>query len=210
MRMNSSLTNSWLRIIIKIVLAVSVLLPPESIFANLQKETAAREVVERFCEAEFEGVQDIRFALVKFSPARKVQEERRDSQFRGFVKTWEVDPLMVVVSYRILDIIIQGDRAIATISYERLIRTEGDLGKRQLIRDYKAEDIVKINLVYKDEKWRILDPPDPRISRKAILAYYKAKLDRMATILDNPKTSEEQKQSYRKLIGDLTILEAEK
>jgi len=199
--------NYWWMVFVEAMLAASFIFPPVAVASNLEKDAVVKELVERFCRAEFEGVQDIRLGIVKFSAARKVQEEKRDSQFRGFVKTWEIDPLVVVASYRIINITVQDDSAIAKISYERLMRTEGDLGKRHLIKDYNAEDIVKLNLVYRDKRWWIIDPPFPRISREAIVTYYRGKLDRTKAILHNPKTSEEQKQSYRKLKDDLTILE---
>jgi hypothetical protein len=183
---------------------------PAGLASTVQDNANVKEIVERFVQAEFDGARDIRFDLVKFSPERKKFEEERDSQFRGFAKTWESDPLVVVASYRIFDIKVQGDRAFATVSYQRLIRTEGDLEKRKLVKDYKADDVVKLNLSYVKGKWWIFDPPAPRVSQKAIVAYYESQIHSMKSFVDDPKTSEEQRRFYNRLKNELVILENKK
>src|SRR5919198_4128604 len=116
---------------------------------ELANQDSARELAERFCRAEFMGVDDIRFDIVKYSRKQMSWEKKRDPEFRGMAKFWDNDPLFVVASYQITDVSVKGDHAIATIVYKRLARTEGDgIFKRKLIPDSLGYDIMKLALIY--------------------------------------------------------------
>jgi hypothetical protein len=177
---------------------------------ELANQDSARELAERFCRAEFMGVDDIRFDIVKYSRKQMLWEKKRDPEFRGMAKFWDNDPLFVVASYQITDVSVKRNYAIATIIYKRLARTEGDgVLKRKLIPDSLEHDIIRLALIYDESKWWVLDPPIPRVSLDAIIRYHKSDLNSLGDDwLQRPDISESQKQSYRKLQENLQILES--
>jgi hypothetical protein len=175
--------------------------------ANLD---SAREFAEKFCRAEFMGVEDIRLDIAKYSRKQMLWEKKRDPESRGMVKFWDNDPLFVVASYQIAHVSVKKDRAIATIVYKRLARTEGDgVLKRKLVPDRMAHDIVRLHLIYDGSTWWVLDPPIPRVSLEAIIRYHKNHLDRLGDDwVKRPDISDGQKQYYRKLQENLQILKS--
>src|SRR5215813_1407604 len=175
---------------------------------ELENQDSARELAERFCRAEFMGVDDIRFDIVKYSRKQILWEKKRDPEFRGMAKFWDNDPLFVVASYQITDVLVKKNHAIATIVYKRLARTCGDgVLKRKLIPDRKSHDIVKLHLIYNESRWWVLNPPIPRVSLEAIIEYHKNYHKIMGDDwLRRPGISESQKQYYRKLQENLEIL----
>src|SRR6266545_808044 len=113
---------------------------------ELTNTNSAREFAEKFCRAEFVGVQDIRLDIATYSRRRLVWEKKRDPEFRGMVNHWDNDPLYVVASYQITDVSVKKNRAIATIVYKRLARTEGDgVLKRKIIPDSLEHDIISLD-----------------------------------------------------------------
>src|SRR5919201_1811744 len=166
---------------------------------ELANQDSARELAERFCRAEFMGVEDIRFDIAKYSRKQMLLEKKRDPEFRGMAKFWDNDPLFVVASYQITAVSVKRNHAIATIVYNRMARTEGDgVLKRKLIPNSLENDIIRLNLIYNGSSWWVFDPPIPRISLEAIIRYHKSDLNRLGDDwLKRPDISEGQKQHYR-------------
>ena len=175
---------------------------------ELKKIDSARELVEKFCRAEFMGVQDIRLDIAKYSRKQRAWEKKRDSESRGMVKHWDNDPLFVVESYQITDVSVKKTRAIATIVYKRLARTEGDgVLKRKLVPDRTVHDRVRLHLIYDGSTWCVFDPPIPRVSLEALIEYNRNTLNRLGSDwLERSDISEAQKQYYRKDQENLQIL----
>ena len=169
---------------------------------------SARELAEKFCRAEFMGVEDIRLDIARYSRKQMLWEKKRDPEFRGMAKFWDNDPLFVVASYQITDVSVKGNRAIATIVYNRLARTEGDgVLKRKLIPDRMSHDIVKLHLIYDGSKWWVYDPSTPRVSIEALIEYYRNTLNRLGSDwLERSDISKAQKEYYRKDQESLKIL----
>lgn len=169
------------------------------------------DFVEAFCQSEFMGDSRIRLDVVKYSKARDLVERKRDPDFVGKAFYWDNDPLYVVASYKILDVVVSKNKrsAQATVAYKRLARTEGDgVLRRKVIPEFIERDIVALHLIYEDSKWWVFDPPRPRISLEAIIQDYKNTLEDLgADWLEKPEISEAQKQYYRKRKQDLKILE---
>ncbi len=199
------ISNIFMIIIVYCVLSVFSHVTASNELTNLD---SARELAEKFCNAEFIGVEDIRLDIAKYSRKQMLWEKKRDPEFRGMVKSWDNDPLFVVASYQIIDVSVNKDHAIATIVYKRLARTEGDgVLKRKLIPDSLEYDIIRLNLIYNGSTWWILDPPIPRVSLEAITRFHIGLLDRLGeNWLQRPDISEGQKQDYRKLQENLEIL----
>jgi|SRR5919108_1399103 hypothetical protein len=169
---------------------------------------SARELAEKFCRAEFMGVEDIRLDIARYSRKQMLWEKKRDPEFKGMAKFWDNDPLFVVASYQITDVSVKGNRAIATIVYNRLARTEGDgVLKRKLIPDRMSHDIVKLHLIYDGSKWWVYDPSTPRVSIEALIEYYRNTLNRLGSDwLERSDISKAQKEYYRKDQESLKIL----
>ncbi len=179
---------------------------PAFLSANNLRE-AAVQTVEAFCKAEFEGDRsDERTALSKFSPARATKERERDPLFGGSVIFWDVDPSFIVEWYKVLDVTVNKDRAIATVSYKRVARSER---KSKIIPDYKDPDLVKLDLVHDGKQWWILDPPLPRISKQALMETYASLLNMMDDKwLERPEISQAQKRYYRERKEALRVLQS--
>ncbi len=174
-----------------------------------RKTQQAKEAVEKYLQAEFSGIEDIRLDMVKFSRQRALKEKKRDPNFEGFRIWWSADPLYVVNAYQVQDTEIKSNRAEVKVVFERLAVAAGNsFENRQIKPDYKKADIVKYNLRFVDNKWWIYDPPRPRVSLKAIIEYYRKEVDSFpADWLERKDISEGQKQSQRKYMADLKLLE---
>jgi hypothetical protein len=172
-----------------------------------EKISLAREIVEKFCSSEFMGIQDIRLDIAKYSSKQQEEEKKRDPEFKGMVKYWDNDPLYVVSSYRIIDILVNKNHAVATIAYKLLARTkDGGVFKRKLVPVEVADNIVNLHLTYDGSKWWILDPPIPSVSLEAITEYHRNKLNIMGhDWLERSDISENQKRYYRKIQENLKI-----
>src|SRR6266487_4429314 len=134
------------------IIIIPIVYPILSMFSHvfaenkLASQDSPRELTDEFCKEEFIGVQDIRLDIVKYSRKREVWEKKRDPEFRGMAKYWDNDPLFVVASYQITDVLVKKNHAIATIVYKRLARTEGDgVLERKLIPDSLDHDIIQLD-----------------------------------------------------------------
>jgi len=183
-----------------------IILSADIIAAGEDNAKAARLVVEEFCQSEFNGVRDYRYK-VKFRLKRQTEEKKRDSQFKGHVIDWNADPLFVVASYQIVSVqIVSSTHAVATVKYEQLARTVGDgVETRKILPEYRKWDVLKLQLVYDNQQWSILDPPAPRISKEALVAYYEKDL-RSFDDKWLAKASEAQLRIYHKMQEDFNAL----
>jgi hypothetical protein len=149
-------------------------------------EKEAKKTVESFIQAEFNGIEDARSTKSKFvifSPARQIQEGKRE--FKGRVDELQYDPLIVVDSYRIINVKVFDNRGETTVSFTALAKTKGQGEDRKIIPVRHNEDIVRLNLVYENNRWWIIDPPLPRVSLEAMIEKFKAILKRSDEIRKN-------------------------
>ena len=182
---------------------------------------AVRETVETFCRNEFEGNDPfVREQLVRFSP------EVEKTAFQRGEETWRmmyVDllPLVVVSSYEVKDVRVEGNRATAEVVYRRLARTEPL--SSSYVHDKKDNDLVILNLVFDkgqrppgqnvsiitaawnavftNAQWWVLDPPVQRVSKQVLLEYYEGQVREFSSIwereLNNTGYSAKQKANMR-------------
>lgn len=183
---------------------------------------AVRETVETFCRNEFAGNDPfVREQLVRFSP------EGEKTAFQRGEETWKmmyVDllPLVVVSSYEIKDVRVEGNHATAEVVYRRLARTE-HLNSSSYVHDKKDNDLVTLSLVFDkgqrppgqnvsiitvawnavftNAQWWVLDPPVQRVSKQVLLEYYEGKVREFSAIwereLNDPSYSAKQKANMR-------------
>src|SRR5712692_5893781 len=176
-----------------------------AVFANDVQETVKR-TVESFCKSEFDAdTPDKCKMLIKFSSTRAAEEEKRDPLFHGWGVALGWDPLFVVDSYKVIDVEVKNDHAVATVVYKRIARSEG---KDSIIADPKDSDMTKVDLIYDGKQWWILDPPLPRVSKRALVEFYQDNLKSYGDKwLERLGITEHQKQSYRKKQAALQTLQ---
>lgn len=168
---------------------------------------AVKKVAETYCQADFNGVPDIRSNLAKFSTKRARMEKKRDPELQGMVIAFEADQILIVDSYQLQNVAVDGNRAVVTVAYDRLAKTSGSgLPGRKIIPDHVKLEIVEIHLVLNKGRWLILDPPLPRISIKALIQYYEDYAARMERWIHTERASDPQKHNYEEIIDDLKIL----
>ena len=140
---------------------------------------AARQTVEAYSKIEFEGawVED-RWAMIKFSPKRKEENKYRVVTDSSVYQLGKHYPFIVIDSYDIQEIrVLSPARATAKVSYRRIAHSVSNVGRGwHLVADPKDNDLVTLNLVFEKNKWWVLDPPPPRISKEVLLEYYEYKI----------------------------------
>lgn len=168
---------------------------------------AVRIVAEKFCYADFEGDPDIRMDITKYTTSRRKEESRKDPELLGKVIAFEADPIFVVKSFEITNIIVEKNTAVVTVVFDRIAKSMGSgLPGRKIIADDLKQDVVTLQLIRDQEKWWILDPPIPRVSIKALHQFYKDRIDSMAEWIFTKQASDSQKNNYEEMNKILEIL----
>ena len=183
------------------------------VFANNEETArAVHQTIESYCKIEFDGawVPD-RWAIIKFSSKRKA--ERKFSEIMdSAVFQLEHYPFIVVTSYDIRDVhLLNPVRATALVAYSRVAHSERKpIRGWHLATDHKDNDLVNLNLVFEKNKWYVLDPPPPRISKQMLVEYYEAKIKRLQDNgwLTQPSLSTNQKATFDNDIENLRILKS--
>lgn len=170
---------------------------------------AVRIVAEKFCYADFEGNPDIRMDIAKYTTSRRKEESRKDPELLGKVIAFEADPIFVVKSFEITNILVEKNTAVVTVVFDRIAKSMGSgLPGRKIIADDLKQDVVKLQLIRDQENWWILDPPIPRVSVKALHQFYKDRIDSMADWIFTKRVSDSQKNNYEEMNKTLEILKS--
>jgi len=173
------------------------------------KDDAIRKVVDNYCENDFNGVADTRTTLVKYSNKRLEIEKKRDPELLGKVIAFEADPIMVVNSYKIQQIVISNNKSVATVAYDRIAKSKGHgLPGRKIIPEYVKQEIVEFHLINEKGQWLIIDPPLPRISKRSLMQYYKDYIESMEKWIHTDKSSAGQRHNYEAMVATLNFLES--
>lgn len=183
---------------------------PVNVAQSLDTTKDASQLIQNFCEAQYNGqlfVWEESKKLVKFSPKRIEEERKKDPEFNGRVLSLDSDPIYIVDSFEILSTKIEANYAESIVKYKRLARTEGSGAiDRKVIID-KNNDIVSFKLSYDGKQWWIIDPPTPRVSKSAMIAFYKKTISRYKKFINKPLTSASQKKQFVKHQETLDVLE---
>ena len=165
---------------------------------------AARQVVERYCQIEFEGggkSMEEREQVIKFSPKREKQISKETGM--GAHVDYSNSHDIVVSVYEVKDVRLTGTkRATATVAFKRLARTEGDTYNTQhYVAEPAHEELVTLNLVFDQKQWWVLDPPTPRVSKQVLIKRYEDEVkedsSKWERILNDPSYEEEVKANVR-------------
>jgi hypothetical protein len=171
-----------------------------------------RQTVESYCKIEFDGgwIED-RWAVIKFGSKRKVEEKIKINT-DAHVFEIEYYPFIIITSYDIREVnLLNPTHATAKVAYNRVARAVRNKGKDwrdwHLVADRQDGDLVTLNLVFEKNKWLVLDPPPPRVSRDVLILDYESELkwyeDRQKEI---GKLPDHQQEAYDRKIGTLKIL----
>lgn len=142
------------------------------------------EAVSLFVSKEFAGVTDMRVNYAIFTSNSREERVSREIEEKhgGIDGTYDADidyyqsTLFGVTKYRISNIRTENDNGTATIMYDRVLSTIGTDSERQLVHDHLDCDIVKLNLIKKNNRWFVVDPPTIRISIYFLFDMYHSKL----------------------------------
>jgi|SRR2546426_11110817 len=174
-------------------------------------EEAAGQVVQAFCQAEFEDDSERRFAFLKFTQGGKAAE--RHTAGHGMVPGVRIFPehmpLVMVTSYVVETVEIRKDRGRATVLY-RTVARRGEGGVLAKLIPYSVEsERVELQLVHAEGRWWILDPPLPRVSLETMIQVYRTTLARYeARFQKYPEHRERDKKLYGIAQENLKLLDS--
>lgn len=172
-------------------------------------EQGAKRALQHFCTEMNDGrlqVWEKSEKVVKFSTTREKLEKQRDPEFHGRVLSLLGDSLYVVTSYSLQELAVTGQRATALIAFERIAKTRGEGDLERIILPDKAKEEVKVQMVYEENQWWILDPPLPHVSLPALISTYEYELKQIDHIRNNPKISSAQKRQFAQYESELKTL----
>ncbi len=161
-------------------------------------QSSPRRLVEEYCEAEYNGVQDLRLKVAKVAAAQN--DSARGPAPNGVKKAGRVinfsaDPLIVVDSYQIKAVSAGAARAEATVVFRRLANCDFTR-KRTYVADRNGRDAVTLSLEFDGSRWWIVDPPLPRVSKWALIEFSERIISSMSGIVKAGKASDSQKKYY--------------
>lgn len=176
---------------------------------NEVEEDAVMIVAEKYCNADFGGNPDIRMDIAIYTPSRQKEESKKDFELLGKVIAFEADPIFVVNSFEITNILVEENTAVVTIVFDRIAKSiDSGLPGRKIIADDLKQDVVKLQLIRDRGKWWILDPPIPRVSARALIQFYKDRIDNMTDWIYTNRASDSQKNNYEEMNEILEILKS--
>jgi len=161
-------------------------------------QSSPRRLVEEYCEAEYNGVQDLRLKVAKAAAARNASARNPapdGGKKAGRVIDFSADRLIVVDSYQIKAVSAGAARAEATVVFRRLANC-GVTQKRTYVVDRIGRDTVTLSLEFDGSRWWIVDPPLPRVSKWALIEFSERIISSMTGIVKSGKASDGQKKYY--------------
>jgi hypothetical protein len=188
-------------IIVIFFLAINACASKENISRSFNEHEIiqTRTTVENFCSSEFNGVNSIADIIINDRESYDWKKMKSEG-FAVRVSDWDTDPLYIVKSYDVKSVTVKGDNAEAYVTYIVIGKTENSGLRRTLVRVSNLEMDCKISLIKENNKWNILNPPLPKISKPSIINFYNEQLDIM-------KLSPGEGAYEKKLKKDLLILE---
>jgi hypothetical protein len=144
--------------------------------------SAVKVAANTFLQTEFDGSgEPPRQNLITFSPKRQAVLDQISEPGVGPYELDIFDQAFIVKSFAILDCKVAKDKATVTVAYQRLARVENfNTSDIYIIPEKIDRDLVTLNLVFKKNKWWVLDPPPPRISKDVLILNYEEELKEAA------------------------------
>lgn len=135
----------------------------------------ALSLITRFCDAEFQGVMDVRPELAVYDRVAGKELNPIDQ-----VVFWEGDPIMVASTFSVVSVTVQDTTGTALVEYQCVMRTKMS-GVDNRVFDEKCDKrhSVTYTLVRKNNKWFVHNPPIPYISIESLIRYYSSEIKSM-------------------------------
>ena len=154
-----------------------------------------QQAVEQLLRAEFAGRGDTRADLAIYSADYAVAKGYDRDPLGGYEVCWDCDPIVVVDSFEILDSKLVENAAAVNVEFHVLLRSEGtgDM-HRDLVPARDEREQVRLLVTRKAACWLVLNPPEPRVSLDALLAFYQWEVDHTPQVF----RSEAQRVAFEK------------
>ena len=191
---------------------LAYLLLPLMCFAHAPQPSPAdspiRETLRRFLENDFAGEETRPRTLVVFSERRRGLETRRDPLFRGRAYFLEYDPLFIVDEYKIGSVERTASGASVRVSFHVLGEATGESPATHQVRALRPAMVeVRYSLVFRGGKWYVLDPPEPYVSVRALLDFYRATINGLPDgWRDSAGYCESQRAAWARLVDEERVL----
>ena len=168
------------------------------------KQSDPLSVINTLCLGEFNGIQEMRFDLVKLSQEEK---KRLNLGSMNHVVFWDSAPIFVVSTFTIIGADVNHDSATVNVLFDVILNAKGEGNGNRVFVKKCAKEKVKYNLIKTNGKWFISDPPKPVVSIEMIIKYYKYEVKSTPkNIWDKEKYSEQQRAYFKKFGNDLNFL----
>jgi hypothetical protein len=143
------------------------------LFAAQNQDQSVRESVDSFCEFEFNGAQDPshRAELVQFSDARLAEIRKIMNDVNPYLFEWQASPLWVIESFKVSKISVSGLEASADVDYVIVAQRDSWNGPMQTVPRKVAHS--QLQLKQFGTRWKIIDPPYPKVSKSFLSASYR-------------------------------------
>lgn len=161
----------------------SALASPEDV--NFAK--SAVDTVNVFCRSEFDHSIHSRYDLMKMSPNYETKLEKLMHTSVGTLYIPDAYEIFAIKSYKIDNVAVHGNKAVATVNYAILakrtgwkkIKYQGGTGSVEIFEECRKPNYIeKIDLIFDGKRWWVLDPPSPKISIYKIVTFLTNSLGR--------------------------------
>lgn len=167
---------------------------------------STKKTIDIFLSEEFNGNPSIRVDTVIYSKKKELELTKKDNLHKMKLTYWNTDKLYIVLDYKIESVNYVNSTAEAIVKYTNVGHTNGKGLSRKIVKKKSIEQI-KYHLISDNDKWFIIDPPEPRISHTALTSYYKSLIhERGDGWIQRDDISNEQKNIFYKYKEDLAIL----
>lgn len=139
--------------------------------SDVHAGSPAREFVERFVKAEFEGDED-RYERIRVSPEREKAARNLDPTItKVFQAVWS--PFVAVRSFEIVEVRSSGATGLARIRYECVAESPGKAAVREVP---SPGCLIELRLVKEGKSWFALDPPRAHVSIDRFIEAYREEM----------------------------------
>ena len=169
---------------------------------------SVEQVINDYIVGEFELAQDKRaqYCAFKRGESLKLGSEFTPDSADPIVYIFpEGDNLVVVKTYKISTVTVHADHAEAIVNFETMFASKGEGEPRSFEKSMKQETVT-YQLVMLNNKWKIIDPPLPRVSYDRFISFLLNQINITQKIINSGKASNSQKELLGKQKADYGIL----
>ena len=183
---------------IKILMAICVCFLVIICICNLLDKNyiLVKKTVEKFCDLEFQYKfsRNKRNEIVKKTQLYLDKLEKLEGTVDDFYIP-NVYEIFAVRSYKILSIKIKGNKAVATVVYYVLANMTGwkkcvtkewlEYWESIFVCYHRPSYIEKLNLIFENNNWFVIDPPFPKISVNKIIEFIEGDIKSSVEVYPN-------------------------